>query len=72
MNWIPLASSVARAAAYDPTAQTIFIKRWQGEVWAFEQCGPEIWSAFMVEGISKGEYISHVLERRPYRQIRTV
>lgn len=53
------------AAYYDDAARRIFVRSHSGRVWGFEGCSQSEWADFMSATVSKGEYLTRVLSRKP-------
>jgi hypothetical protein len=70
LEWIGVTNStLVSAVAFDEAAERIFVKLHSGKVWLFDDCTSDLWEAFVSSGISKGEFMTGVLERRPYREL---
>ena len=58
-------SSRIVAEAYDPEAETIYVRFPDGVEWRYSACPPNVWAEFTAPGQSRGEYISAVLDNKP-------
>lgn len=57
-------SSLVAATAYDADARQIHVRFHSGECHIYDNCGLNTWQAFMRDTISKGEFVTGVLQRR--------
>ena len=64
IEWIPVSgSSRIVAEAYDPTAETIYVRFPDGVEWWYSACPPNVWMEFRTQ--SRGRYIHRVLNHKP-------
>lgn len=64
IEWIPVNdSSRIVAEAYDPDAETIYVRFPNGVEWWYSACPPQIWEEFTSQ--SRGRYIKDVLNFKP-------
>lgn len=67
IDWKPVSNSTRIVAeAYDPTAETIYVRFLSGVEWWYSACPPEVWGAFTAPGQSRGAYIHEVLNHKPH------
>ena len=66
LNWQEVTGSKRIVAeAYDPDAETIFVRFPGGKEWWYSACPPHIWEEFTRPGQGRGEYIHQVLNYKP-------
>lgn len=66
IEWIPVTgSSRIIAEAYDPAAETIYVRFPDGVEWWYAACPPNIWEAFTSPGNSRGQFIHQTLNFKP-------
>lgn len=66
IDWIPVSgSSRIVAEAYDPDAETIYVRFPEGVEWYFAACPPDVWERFTAPGQSRGEFIAQILNHKP-------
>lgn len=66
MEWAPVAGSDRIVAeAYDPEAETIYVRFQDGAEWWYAACPPHVWDEFTTLGQSRGRYINDVLNYKP-------
>lgn len=53
------------AEAYDPLAETIYVRFPNGVEYWYAACPPETWEAFTAPGQSRGQYIADHLNHKP-------
>jgi hypothetical protein len=62
LEWIPVVGSTRIIAmAYDPTAETIYVRFPNNAEWWYAGCPPHVWEEFSAEATSKGQFIARVL-----------
>lgn len=61
-------STVIHSAAFDEAADRIFVRLLRGGIVVFEGCDESNWRNFTTPGVSRGEYMTNVLERHSYRR----
>ena len=54
------------AEAYDPEAETIYVRFPGGVEWRYSACPPAVWAEFTAPGQSRGGYIHRVLNYKPH------
>ena len=66
IEWIEVSGSTRIVAeAYDPEAETIYVRFPNGVEWFYSACPPNVWEEFSAPGQSRGRYISQVLNLKP-------
>jgi len=67
IDWIPVSNSTRIVAeAYDPEAETIYVRFPNGVEWQYSACPPNVWEEFTAPGQSRGKYINEVLDHKPH------
>jgi hypothetical protein len=57
-------STLVASAAYDAEARQIHVRFHSGEHHVYDDCGPDEWETLMSSSISKGDFVTRVLQRR--------
>lgn len=66
IEWTPVSGSTRIVAeAYDPEAETIYVRFPDGVEWWYAACPRHVWEDFTAPGQSRGEYISNELDYKP-------
>ncbi len=66
IDWIPVTGSQRIVAeAYDPDAETIYVRFPDGVEWWYAACTPVVWAEFTAPGQSRGSYIHRILNLKP-------
>jgi hypothetical protein len=66
IEWTPVGgSSRVIAEAYDPEAETIYVRFPDGVEWFYGACPPDVWERFTAPSQSRGEFIAQVLNYKP-------
>lgn len=66
LDWTPVEGSGRIVAeAYDPEAETIYVRFPDGVEWWYAACPPHVWEEFTAPGQSRGAYIRSVLNHKP-------
>lgn len=66
IEWIPVTNSKRIIAeAYNPAAETIYVRFPNGVEWWYSACHPQVWAEFTAPGQSRGEYIRETLDAKP-------
>jgi hypothetical protein len=66
IEWSPVSGSTRIVAeAYDPTAETIYVRFPNGIEWWYGACPLQVWQEFTAAGQSRGQFIAHVLNYKP-------
>ena len=66
IEWTPVSGSTRIVAeAYDPEAETIYVRFPDGVEWSYSACPQEVWAEFSATGQSRGQYIHSVLNYKP-------
>jgi len=69
LEWVELESSFIAAAAYDPEAETIYLRFDDGAEWAYEYCSAEEWEQLNDPEQSAGKFFHQTLKDRPQHKI---
>jgi hypothetical protein len=69
IEWRMVDSKAISAEAYDPQAETIYLRFHDGAEWAYEACPPDVWEAFTAPGQSRGQYFHQVLKDKPQHRL---
>ena len=65
IEWQSVDSTRVVAEAYDPEAETIYVRFPDGVEWWYAACPPHVWAEYSAEGQSRGKYIAEVLNLKP-------
>jgi hypothetical protein len=65
LEWILIESKAMKAIAFDPDADTIYIRFNSDEEWWYSACPPSVWEEFIAPGQSKGTFLNKVLRAKP-------
>ena len=65
IEWQPVDSTRVVAEAYDPEAETIYVRFPDGVEWWYAACPRHVWAEYSAESQSRGKYISEVLNLKP-------
>jgi len=66
IEWVEVSGSDRIVAeAYDPEAETIYVRFPSGVEYWYAACPPQAWEAFTAPGQSRGEYIHEHLNHKP-------
>ena len=65
LEWQAVDSKRITAEAYDPIAETIYVRFPNAVEWWYSACPPSVWEEFAAPATSKGSYIKDVLNHRP-------
>jgi hypothetical protein len=70
-EWITVEkSTLIEAIAYDGAAERIYVRLHSGEEWYFDDCDTHLWERFKSPAMSKGEFLTNVLENHKHTRVR--
>ena len=65
IEWIPVASAMIVAEAYDANTETIYLRFNDGAEWSYAACPANVLDEYSAPGLSRGQYFHRVLKFKP-------
>jgi hypothetical protein len=69
LEWIEFESSTVESAAFDAERDIIYVRFRGGGTYAYDECPPHVWEAFVAPGQSAGKYVNETLRHKPYQKV---